>query len=348
MGQFEQPAALAAGLLLTCLLGDISYRVVETHWREHLNKMTLPRGLATLVASVAAVSAVSVLISSNNGFAGRLRPQIDSVSQEQFNTNSRWASCHISNGFESPSCMYGGRKLGVVLLGDSHANAVVTALANALPMPFGVMEWSYSACPILQGAYRANTHLNNTCGSFVDWAMKGLSNTPHDVPVVVVNRHGQYALGQNEDPAQKNIPWVNFSQPYMKADPAFLKEYAQHLTAMACKLAQDRTVYLVRPIPEMGVSVPNSARAMAWGVNKEVTVSLKEYHARNDFVWAAQDAARDQCGVQILDPLPYLCWDGVCHGSKDGRPLYYDDNHLSEFGNKLLTPIFANILQKVS
>jgi hypothetical protein len=50
--------------------------------------------------------------------------------------------------------------------------------------------------------------------------------------------------------------------------------------------------------------------------------------------------------VEILDPLPYLCWDGVCHGSKEGRPLYYDDNHLSEFGNKLLVPMFAKVFSK--
>jgi hypothetical protein len=108
-------------------------------------------------------------------------------------------------------------------------------------------------------------------------------------------------------------------------------------------LALSRNVYLVRPIPEMGLNVPNTARAMVFGLSKEVLITLEAYHARNDFIWAAQDAAHEQCGVQILDPLPYLCWDGACHGSKDGRPLYSDDNHLSEFGNKLLVPMFERV-----
>ncbi len=60
-------------------------------------------------------------------------------------------------------------------------------------------------------------------------------------------------------------------------------------------------------------------------------------------VWAAQDAAAAQCGVKILDPLPYLCHDGRCWGSKDGRPIYYDDDHLSEYGNKLLVPMFKEV-----
>ncbi|WP_429183752.1 SGNH hydrolase domain-containing protein, partial [Aeromonas veronii] len=75
----------------------------------------------------------------------------------------------------------------------------------------------------------------------------------------------------------------------------------------------------------------------------QISISLEEYHARHQVVWAAQDAAAAQCGVKILDPLPYLCHDGRCWGSKDGRPIYYDDDHLSEYGNKLLVPMFKQV-----
>jgi hypothetical protein len=52
--------------------------------------------------------------------------------------------------------------------------------------------------------------------------------------------------------------------------------------------------------------------------------------------------------VHILDPLPYLCHDGRCWGSKAGRPLYSDDNHLSEYGNKLLVPMFKQVWEEKS
>ena len=169
---------------------------------------------------------------------------------------------------------------------------------------------------------------------------------PPDIPVVIITRHGQYTLGHNEDPLQKNIPTVYFSKPYATSEPAFLQEYAQHLTQTACEIAKDRPVYLMRPIPEMGVDVPKAmTRAMAFGGTRDVSISLAEYHQRHAFVWVAQDAARDRCGVKILDPLPYLCRDGRCYGAKDGRPLYYDDDHLSEFGNRLLVPMFAEVFR---
>jgi hypothetical protein len=346
VGVFDEPGWTAVGLAFTLLLGDISYRWVETYSRSYLNRLNFRRELSALVAGTAVVFLAGLMVVLNDGFAGRLQPRIEKVSGEQFNANMRRAACHTSHGIESPSCMYGGSKLGVILIGDSHADALVTALADALTPATGVMQWSYSACPTLPGAHRANRDLKNACGGFVDWVVKELETIPEDIPVVIVNRHAQYARGQNEDLAQANIPWVSFSRPYEKTDPAFLNEYAQHLTEFSCKLARARKVYLVRSIPEMGINVPDTARAMVFGITRDISVSLNAYHARNDFSWAGQDAARAQCGVQILDPLPYLCWDGVCHGSKDGRPLYSDDNHLSEFGNKLLVPMFRTGLGK--
>jgi hypothetical protein len=51
--------------------------------------------------------------------------------------------------------------------------------------------------------------------------------------------------------------------------------------------------------------------------------------------------------VKILNPLPYLCDDQKCDGTRDGMPLYVDDNHLSERGNRLLVPMFKQVFDPV-
>ena len=79
------------------------------------------------------------------------------------------------------------------------------------------------------------------------------------------------------------------------------------------------------------------------GIGGDISVPLADYRRRNAWVWAAQDAAHARCGVRILDPLPVLCHDGRCDGSRQGVPLYADDNHLSESGNKLLAPMFRAV-----
>ena len=50
-----------------------------------------------------------------------------------------------------------------------------------------------------------------------------------------------------------------------------------------------------------------------------------------------------QCGVKILDPLPYLCDEQYCYGDKEGLPIYYDDDHLNERGAQLLQPLLQSV-----
>ncbi|MBC7918487.1 MAG: acyltransferase [Rhodoferax sp.] len=345
LGYKTEPVAVVIGLGLTCLLGQLSYQWVETPSRRLLARIPWKRSAVILFFGALAVIVVGAGIRWKQGVAGRFSHAIDVVSLEARNKNPRERECHPSTGVASPSCIYGGKHLRAILLGDSHADALVTGMAAALQSPSdGIMQWSYSACPTLQGIHQVAVS-QNQCGAFVDWVVQRLQTVPVDVPVVVVNRHGQYAFGKNEVASQAGIPWVYFSRKYASAEPAFMAEYAQHLTDTACALAKTRTVYLVRPIPEMGVNVPDAARAMVWGAEPRVSISLKEYHARNGFAWAAQDAARARCGVKILDPLPYLCKEGSCYGAKEGRPLYYDDNHLSEFGNRALIPMYREVLE---
>lgn len=74
-----------------------------------------------------------------------------------------------------------------------------------------------------------------------------------------------------------------------------------------------------------------------------IYLSEADYMKRHSFVWQAQDEAAEKCGVKILNPLPLVCSGGKCESTYSGRPIYYDDNHVSEYGNKLLVPMFKTI-----
>lgn len=102
---------------------------------------------------------------------------------------------------------------------------------------------------------------------------------------------------------------------------------------------------MLRPIPELSLDVPRAmGRALIRGEELRVSVSLEEYRNAHQRAWAAQDLAAEQCGIKLLDPLPYLCSDGHCWGDVDGLPIYYDDDHLNERGGELLVPLFRQIL----
>jgi hypothetical protein len=42
--------------------------------------------------------------------------------------------------------------------------------------------------------------------------------------------------------------------------------------------------------------------------------------------------------VNYIPVAKHFCDDEYCYGDIDGRPAYFDDDHLSEFGASMLIP----------
>jgi peptidoglycan/LPS O-acetylase OafA/YrhL len=345
--------AIVVGMMLTVGLGDISCRWVENPSRRGLGRLSQPRFLAALTVAFLVVLAPAVTIRLANGFPGRLDPLVESVAKEANNFNRRRDECHVSKGNVSPSCIWGGKTWNVIALGDSHTSATVSALA-ATRDNAGVVQWSYSGCSFVSGLkirpeITARAGANYQCERFVEWAESRLTELPPNVPVVILNRYAEQAFGTNAKQLDIARPEVYFSAPHDQTSPEFLTEFAQHIRETACKIAKHRRVYLVRPIPEMGFNVPRTlSRRLAFGMKEDVAISIEDYRRRNDWVWAGQDAAARECGATILDPTPYLCDAERCYGSRNLQPLYMDDNHLSETGNKLLTPMYQKVFDERS
>jgi hypothetical protein len=78
------------------------------------------------------------------------------------------------------------------------------------------------------------------------------------------------------------------------------------------------------------------------------SITLVSYHQRHAFIWTAQDKTAATCGACILNPVPYLCDYSSCDGADAGVPRYYDDNHLSETGNRKLIPMFVDIFSSAA
>lgn len=350
----HDPIAVVSGLIITFILGHFSYVWIENSARGVLGAMRLRNANIVLAIMVGAVTIPGVEVWRRHGVEGRFPAAIDRVAAEANNFNPRRTECHMKAGGTSPSCIYGGTEWKVLAIGDSHAGTLVSALAAAAPdSNAGVVQWSYSGCPFVADLKLTPTALaesarNSHCSEFIGWVQARLNSIPATIPIVIIGRYAAAALGPNEERQAFETPGVYFSKIYPVATPEFLKEFSKKITDSACQLAKRRTVYLMRPIPEMGIDVPKIlSRRMTLGLTGEISVSLAEYRQRNAWVWAAQDAARDQCGIKILDPLPYLCHDGRCYGSVEGHPLYHDDDHMSESGNKLLIPMFAEIFRNL-
>ncbi|SEC73570.1 acyltransferase [Pseudomonas marginalis] len=337
--------AVATGLLITLLLGKLSHLYVEVPCQKKLDVASPVRNW--LIFSVFFIVAVGVTfwVRVNDGVPQRLDSRIDSVFMAAFDKNPRIGECFVSGAGVVPGCTYGGGDLGVIVIGDSHAQSIVRAVEKSLVSKnFNVLDWTLASCPtIFDMGIVGNSGYR--CAEFVAWAFEKQKGISPAVPIVMVSRMSGYVFGSNNSGVKySEVPSFYVGAPFSERSPEFLNSFRQGIIDTACKFSEYRKVYLVRPIPEMGVDVPRvMGRSLILGREKDVSILLSDYKFRQDFVWEAQDAAKQKCGVEILDPLPYLCASGKCSGSSNGLPIYYDDHHLNEHGAEILVPLFKTI-----
>ncbi|MDG2968443.1 acyltransferase family protein [Pseudomonas extremaustralis] len=343
--------AILVGLSLTLALGYASFKLIENSSRYRLGTLGNWQALATLSLAAAITLAPSYLIRKNEGIPDRAFAQkINTIVTAGGKRNPRAPECFVGESTPVPECQYGGDELGVIVLGDSHAAAVVRAVERSLPnKSLYALDWSLMSCATIKGL-KATDDADYRCAEFVAYALEKQKHLPPNVPMIIINRTSAYLFGPNEPHRQSEIPTPTayITKPYSSRSPAFLNEMREGIINTACKFAQTRPVYMVRPIPEMKLNVPKTMvrRTLIPWAHGSVSLSLDEYIERNTFVWEAQNEAARRCGVHILNPIPYLCSNGECLGDKDGTPLFYDDNHLNEYGDDVLVPMFSKVFIK--
>ena len=351
-GKLGSISWVITALLLTFLLGELSLKFIENPCRQQLAKHNKLQNIVILIIALGLVGLIAQVIVSQK-MAVRLPEAVKLAAAESKNSNPKRKQCLLRSkkGGESPLCQFGTGEPNMIVMGDSHANAIISAAGEvASEFDGSAVELTLSICTNLLGLQRHGDK-RNACVTFNEKYIEQLSATKFlaGIPLVLLARHSYYLFGPNER-GHKNFgkALVYFSEYNQKPNQKLNEEYRQALIETTCQLAKNRPVYMVRPIPEMGIHVPKTmARNLMLGrTDVDISISLDQYHQRHAVIWAAQDEAAQQCGAKILNPLPYLCHDGRCWSSKESRPIYYDDDHLSEFGNKLLKPMFREVFMK--
>jgi peptidoglycan/LPS O-acetylase OafA/YrhL len=344
----ESVAWVCLGILVSLLLGHISFTYVESPARKGFSFSSAVSSCLIAIAAAMVFLAATYIIKAR-GLPYRVDDQVIQLANEQRNIAKSARECVFGADRKEGalSCTYGGKSIRAIVLGDSHAAALVTAVQSAINNDSGgVYLWSRAACPFIRGV---TARIGQNCEEFVGWVFEHSKSEPANIPVVMIARSSLYAFGANEGVISNKVikPPIYFDKIYATPEPEFLEELKERSVTTICELASQRKVYMVRPIPEMKVPVPQfMARYKMMRSDQRVSIPLTEYYSRHQFVFALQDEAKKRCGVEILDPLPYLCDKERCYGDLNGRPLYFDDDHLSEFGNKILVPMFAKIFTK--
>jgi peptidoglycan/LPS O-acetylase OafA/YrhL len=342
--KLSMPLWVVAGIVLALLLAEFSYRLVEVPARKAVFWGKDWGAVLLTVLLLLSVVMYAQWVINSKGVLSRVPDDVIAIRAEKNNTNRRGNECVADNQSVPPSCIYGGQNIRAIVLGDSHANTLVTGVAAGLPSDSdGLWYWGHLACPFLKGVSDYPG-----CSAFNEWALRRMKEVSPEIPLIVISRWSYYALGGNEGKSAggSGRPPIHFSKEYDRPDPEFLQEFHAVMLDTLCEAATTRKVYVLKPVPELGVSVPQvMARGKMMDRVTRVSMSRADYRQRNAFILSVLDDARHKCGIELLDPLPYLCDNNNCYGDIGGRPAYFDDDHLSEYGNKFLAPLFAKVFQ---
>ncbi len=339
--------AVGLALLASVVIAHCSYQFIETPTRKIFSGLSLRREVTVIVSITVALIAVAVYLSSHQ-IESRIDDRIERIASQAENKNPLECKKLPSFNPEMPGCIYGNKEnIGAIVVGDSHSTAQVTAVAEAAERHGrGVAHYYHDSCPTLSGLKLAEwlqIYPNDKCAKFVNWVNAELETYSEVIPLIIINRFS-FIFGS----AIEKKPAVYFDTYYESSeDPNFIQEVRQAMVKTYCDFSQDRPLFVMKPTPEQKYNVAKEAsrELIFYGEMRNYAISLDQYHDKNEVILNALDRSREQCNVTILDPIPYLCDNGVCPGIIEGLPIVTDEDHFNEHGNKLLIPMFNNVFQ---
>ncbi|MCW0454029.1 acyltransferase family protein [Xanthomonas sacchari] len=356
----ESAPTRAAALLLVALLALASYRWVELPWRHgRIGRARTPArtivaglGLVLLAGGTHALlqnaqryyglSTVSRHPLDWYAYAKGLRREFPQCALQTRQVPVQVGSAKL---FERGACTLPNRDDGgqVFVAGDSHALAYNELLRRfALQSGVPVRLYGVGGCPIVGlQAWQAS---NPGCQAYERSTLADVAAHARDGDVLFL-------------PALRVLRLAD--QDRLFDETAAMAEQEGTEAQAARSAGEAAAVALLQPLAQRGVRIVFEApkpvlrappyRCSDW-FNRGNPIcargipiaraTMERYRA--PVLQSLQRIAAQLPHASVWDPLPLLCDAQYCSGSRDGRPLFFDADHLSGYGNRVLLPGFTS------
>lgn len=337
------------GIICSILFGAISHKYIEkikfrNDFRHIFSYLKCKPMYMMLVVGI-----ISSMVFITKGVQFHYSSSVTVVSNEEKNTNPRRDECLTSEG-KVPECIYGSGELGVIVLGDSHAGGIVRSIEKSIPKNRSVLDWTMHACTTIKDMYiLKNGVYDSSCGDFVSYALQEIKKYPN-IPVVLMNRYSVMLLGPNElgeeARAEKVEKLIPLDEKIIERTPKYFKVMNTAFFNTVCELSQNNPIFILQQTPEMKYQVPRemAKERLKGNSNFRVKLPIDEYHKRHEMFETISNKLQKGCNVTYIPVEDKFCDDQFCYGDIDGRPIFIDDDHLSEFGASKLIPLFKKII----
>lgn len=338
---YNEPLPASKGILISLVslaIAYFSYKFVELPFRKRdffTNKKVITGYLLTVVI----MSAPLLASLATGGLPYRVNEAV--LAAEHNRAHSISDRCLVADTDKLPNfseCIPTGNNDAVVLLGDSHAAALrggVEHYANLNGL--SVYQLTKSSCPNIIGTPRylgRNPEHATLCNNFNKNAIDYIKSKDN-IKIVIISAFWDAGIDTKE-------PQFGYHRISGERDDDNLTALKSGLVDTIKILKENgKKIILVKDVPRFKFDVVKEV------VNNNMTFrrilgnvlitnrDLNGYSSRYETQIGKVDVILDNMlseGIEIVDPQSSLCREFECAYMKNENALYYDRQHLNEFG----------------
>ena len=319
-----------SAIFLSFALSFLSYRYLETPFRKSPKYRN--RDMIKLAARWIGIAILAFgFILATDGMQFRFSTQYDATIEH----NPKRKQCHTKGKDYLPpseSCHYFNDNITWASFGDSHTAELAYALGKKLE-PYGQANrhLSFSGCP---PALNFNV-MRGGCHNWTNETLMFLEQEQSIQNVVVGYRYTGFLSKPDIN------DWLR--EPYRKETHEQVWEmYWQSLHEIVTRLLKaGKMVYILYPVPELPdhivtILTPNYLFGQDYTYDKDKTTTVEAYMKRHAFILDKLDSLPFGENLKAIKPLEAICSEEFCPTVTDGKALYFDDDHLSLTGARIV------------
>ena len=355
--QTETLFAVAAAFIL----GWASWRFVERPFRTHrqsansapnrLRDGLLPDSkiLPSSLACIALLATIGVALDNTDGAPSRLPDAIVKIAEVVDDKPPERKYCSNISATEvsfDRLCKLGSadQRPDFLLWGDSHAMTLAPRFAEvALANARSGLSATNDGCAALLNVYPINTDPDGECLQFNAAVLELIATQPEIKTIVLAGRWAIYAESTRyKHESGKPVQLAEGDIADTNADTRSSRIWERALLRTLRALEQlNKTVVVIDSVPEVGWNTPHIiARSALLDRPVRIAPSVDEFLARQRHVIPVFSALEQR----VLQPQKLLCEGASCQVAINNEPLYFDEDHLSSAGSKLLLPLVREAL----
>lgn len=346
-------------LLIIFLISFISYYFIEKKFR---NKKFLDRkkifllffGLTFVMATI---SIYKIYFKEyNNNYDPAV---LKIVNNKNYYKDGDFICSSAPKNFIKPknSCILGSQNnIRMALIGDSHAAVLSKKLGEKLnKIDIGAHQLTYEGClPAIN--YKIYNQDRFRCDKYHRQALDLLKNNKEIESVLLYARWSLLLMGErfknfeggNEIGENHYLIDINDNTLSNLEDRKIkilknLKFYIETISKL------DKKIFIVLPTPEMGWDIPTNLARKLMLRNKlekyDLSISKEVFKKRNYEIIDFFLNIKEKANIKLIYVDDIFCDEQRCLSHIDDKPLFFDDDHLGDLGNELLSQRIINHLE---